>query len=79
MTLSEINAEAQSTYAKGLRNNPLLKALIAERKNDLRDAWESTEEHDVSSREALFSEHRALDNLRDYFDATIRSLAGDGT
>ena len=76
--LEEINPEAIRPLAKSLKGNALFVALVSERADELREAWETTDEADRDGREAIYVELRALRNVRDYFDARLADLAGDG-
>lgn len=78
-TRRDIDPERRKQLASSLRKNELLPELLAERREEIRDEWEATEPDDVTRREALHVELRAVLNLRDYIDGQLSAAElGDG-
>lgn len=70
--------ERRKQLAKGLAKNDLLPELFDARADEIRDTWETTEQEQAETRETLFQELLALNNLRDFIYAKLADYAGDG-
>ena len=69
--------ERRQQLAKSLKTNQLLPVLFEERKQELSETWLS--EENAERRESLWSEARALENVKDFIYAAIAANnSGDG-